>query len=651
VQRLFERVFAQPRPSARRVTKLSRRWAHLPLRTKGLIVIAIPLASVIATSALFYFDVRREERIIAAVIGSAVAGLIAGFIAMVMFTAGIVRRSERLVHNAERLSREEALLPMPSGKDEMGLLGQGLEEAARLLSTRSKDLRDARAFLEHLITASPVIILRLRAPLVPTIIDYVSPNVERLLGYDVESIVGTREFWGDHVHPEERSSFDAAKEEALQCGERGFEFEGRFLHGNGSWAWIHLLAQIECDEAGSPLSCLAYVTDITDRREAEEATRAAHELAEKSNLAKSEFLSRMSHELRTPLHAILGFAQLLEMDDLDDEQRTGIRQVLNGGRHLLQLIDEVLDISRIEAGGIRLSVEPVNVDEVVGEALDLIRPLAMEHAVSLGETTKSGLYVVADRHKLKQVLLNLMSNGVKYNRSGGYVRLHALAADERAYITVEDSGKGVPGNMLDQVFEPFDRLGAERSGIQGTGLGLALCKALMEAMEGTIGLESEPNQGTRFWIELPLIEFEAQEQEHQAVAGEASAPERDSKTVLYIEDNMPNLRLVERILATRPNIELLVATEGEAGVELAVKHRPDVVLLDLNLPDINGAEVLKRLKGEPSTNDTRVVILSADATNARSERLLQEGADAYLSKPIDVHRFLRVLDKELECRV
>jgi CheY-like chemotaxis protein len=289
------------------------------------------------------------------------------------------------------------------------------------------------------------------------------------------------------------------------------------------------------------------------------------------------------------------------------------------------------------------------VDEVIEETLDLIRPLAMDHQISLDETTRTGLYVAADRQKLKQVLLNLLSNGVKYNRNGGRVKLQALVLTEQVRITVEDTGMGVPGHRLDQVFEPFERLGAERSGIEGTGLGLALCKALMEAMGGTIGLESEPDEGSRFWIELPLTLLETQQEDQLVEPWEVSAAVGDRKTVLYIEDNLPNLSLVERILATRPHIELLVATEGETGIELAVKHRPDVVLLDLNLPDIHGAEVLKRLKGESSTNEIRVVVLSADATSARADLLLREGANAYLSKPIDVHRLLGILDKELEC--
>jgi signal transduction histidine kinase/ActR/RegA family two-component response regulator len=386
-----------------------------------------------------------------------------------------------------------------------------------------------------------------------------------------------------------------------------------------------------------------------------EALLTAKQAAEEASQAKSEFLSRMSHELRTPLNAILGFAQLLELDDLTADQRESVDHILRAGRHLLDLVNEVLDLSRIEAGRLQLSPEPVLVGDVLREALDLVRPLAAERRVRLAVGADAGAAaprrVVADLQRLKQVLLNLLSNAIKYNREGGGVVLACEAApDERLRLVVTDTGPGIPADRLARLFTPFERLGAEQSGVEGTGLGLALSQRLVAAMGGTLGVESRPGQGSSFWVELPPAgedEEEAPPADGGAPGAAPDAPAGPGRTVLYVEDNLSNLALVRRVLARRPRIALLTAMQGQLGLDLARSHRPALVLLDLHLPDVAGEDVLRALRAAPETRDVPVVVVSADATPRQVERLLAAGARSYLTKPLDVPRLLQVVDETL----
>ena len=381
-------------------------------------------------------------------------------------------------------------------------------------------------------------------------------------------------------------------------------------------------------------------------REEEIALRAKDE-ADRANQAKSQFLSRMSHELRTPLNAILGFGQLLEMDPLGPQQRDSVDHILKGGRHLLGLIDEVLDIARIEAGRLRLSLEPVPVKQVVDDLRSLVRPLAAERNIRLQVESPdtANFYALADRQRLNQVLLNLLSNAVKYTPDGGTVTLVCQEAPgNRARFEVSDTGPGIPPDKLGLLFTPFERLGAEASGIEGSGLGLALSKGLAEAMGGTMGVESTVGRGSTFWVELARAENPAAEAE-RAAEGFPVSPVTKGSAVLYIEDNLSNLRLIEQVLSRRPGVRLLSAMQGRLGVELAREHRPSLVLLDLHLPDVGGDEVLRRLKEDPRTSQIPVVVISADASPGQVQRMLSAGARAYLTKPIDVREFLGLLDE------
>ena len=369
--------------------------------------------------------------------------------------------------------------------------------------------------------------------------------------------------------------------------------------------------------------------------------------------AKSEFLSRMSHELRTPLNAILGFAQLLEMDHLTSEQQESVAQILKAGRHLLDLINEVLDIARIEAGRLAVSIESVSVKEVIQEGLDLVAPLAVARDIQL-KVEAAGLsdrFIFVDRQRLKQVLLNLLSNAVKYNRPGGAVTLsYAEVEGGRLRVNVSDTGLGIPPDRLGQLFTPFERLGAEQTGIEGTGLGLALSKRLVEAMRGTMGVDSTVGRGSTFWVEFPLSVEEQPVTQRTAEgprpAGVAEAA-RGAFTVLYIEDNLSNLELIQHLLSRRPEIKLLSAMQGRLGLDLAREHRPDLILLDVHLPDIPGAEMVRLLREDRKTRDIPVVAVSADALPTQIQRLLAAGARAYLTKPLEVRKFLDVVDEVL----
>lgn len=394
------------------------------------------------------------------------------------------------------------------------------------------------------------------------------------------------------------------------------------------------------------------VRDITERKEIEAALQRAKEEAERANLAKSEFLSRMSHELRTPLNSILGFGQVLERRDLQPEHRRAVDHIMKGGRHLLGLIDEVLDISRIESNRQQLSMEPVHLAGLLQEALELIRPVALQRPVTIPDTppVETDLHVQADRQRLMQVMLNLLSNAVKYNLRGGRVMLEIeRLGDERVAFGVRDTGPGIPPERMRELFVPFSRLGAEDSAVEGTGLGLALSHRLVEAMGGELIAESRVGTGSVFRVKLPLAAEPAAALRARSVPpgrpprapGVEAAPLR----VVYIEDNLANLNLVESIFEDRPEIQLLPALQGRMGIELARQHQPDMVLLDLHLPDMPGVEVLRELQGDARTREIPVLVISADATPRQMERLRAAGARAYVTKPLDLDEFLRVFEE------
>jgi signal transduction histidine kinase/CheY-like chemotaxis protein len=365
---------------------------------------------------------------------------------------------------------------------------------------------------------------------------------------------------------------------------------------------------------------------------------------------RREFLAAMNHELRTPLNAILGFAQVLELSGLTADQRQSVSHVLKGGRHLLQLINELLDISQLDSGNLDLSPEPVALDELVAEVGDLMLPAAVERAITIDLPPPTRLWVVADRHRLKQVLLNLLSNAIKFNRPEGRISVRAAAVDHhRVRLGVTDTGPGLSSDQVARLFAPFERLDASTRGIEGTGLGLTLCRGLVRRMKGNIGVDSARGEGATFWVELPataeLVSSTAWDARPSPVRPSLAGPNRGM--VLHIEDNSSNLRLMERILATRPGLRVLPAIQGRLGLALAKEHQPELILLDLNLPDTHGLDVLRRLAEDRETASIPVIVVTADASPGQIRRAEALGARAVVSKPIDVQRLLAIVDATL----
>jgi len=473
---------------------------------------------------------------------------------------------------------------------------------------------------------------------------------QSLWGYKAEELIGR--CYLVLVRPEDRV-LTKQMEDRTRTGSKITDFVNRCVRKDGST--VDVLWSASWSEEDEILFCVAH--DATESQRIEKALREAKEAADRANRAKSEFLSRMSHELRTPLNAILGFGQLLDLQNPLPTQRPHLNHILTAGRHLLKLINEVLDISRIESEKMHLSLEPVSLPVALEEAIDLIQPLATDRSVNLFRPSQNetDFFVLADHQRLKQVLLNLLSNGVKYTPPGGSVMISCKDIDGRVRLAVHDTGLGIPADKLERVFTPFDRLGAEQAGIEGTGLGLALSKRLVRAMRGVIGVESIEGQGSTFWLELvrqdpPLNTIPAKS---SPVVRSKMEKTRTRRSVLYIEDNLSNLTLIEHLLHEDAGFHLLTAMQGRIGLDLARQHSPDLILLDLHLPDIPGWEVLAELQGSEATRHIPTVIVSADATEGQCKRLLDAGACDYITKPIDVTQFYRVMERtapaEVEC--
>ncbi len=579
--------------------------------------------------------------------------------------------------------------------------------------------------------------------------------------------VFTRSEVFDFVHPDDRDDFASLFVRMVTGAVSHLDLRYRARHADGHWVTVDSRAQAVLDGEGHFAGAVVVSRDITDKLESEQRLQVTRDAAEKASKAKSDFLSRMSHELRTPLNSILGFAQLLQMDDIPAQQADAVDHILRAGRHLLDLIDEVLDIARIESGYLELTLTPVRVDEIVAEALELTNPMAARAEVVMRSSVdpRHGQVVVADRQRLMQVLLNLLSNAVKYNRPGGRVDVACDAGPRgRLHLAVADTGRGIRFEDLDRVFVPFDRLGMEQTGIEGTGVGLALSQHLCERMGGELTVESVAEVGSTFVVELPeagpvvtevdttgmapgtlvsgagpgqglasgpgqgadarsgpgsevvsaptrhdvSADRDARETEGGAGApgaepGPAQAPvlasvwaseeapdeaptpdleqgrgqnqgredEPDGQRaltpppspvrgpgsdtagssgpsrafrVLLVENNLTTLDLVERVLSRRPGTDVLAAMQGGLGVDLAREHVPDVILLDLSLPDMTGNIVLDRLSEEPATADIPVAVIGADVPPQQVRQLLGRGVIGFLAKPLDVRGLLALVD-------
>jgi signal transduction histidine kinase/CheY-like chemotaxis protein len=409
------------------------------------------------------------------------------------------------------------------------------------------------------------------------------------------------------------------------------------------------------DDYGDIIGYLLIGTDNSVRKQVELELNNAMAIAEKANLAKSDFLSSMSHELRTPLSAILGFAQLMESGSPmpTPSQKRSIDQILQAGWYLLELINEILDLALIESGKLSLSLEPISLAEVMQECQAMIEPQARKRGISVVFPQFAIRYFVkADRTRVKQVLINLLSNAIKYNKLGGTVDVKCITSTPgRIRICVEDTGDGLTAEKLAQLFQPFNRLGQEANVEEGTGIGLVVAKRLIEWMGGAIGVESAVGKGSVFWIEMDLTPEPQIDTGVAPISTVAQMPvqaDEQLRTLLYVEDNPANLQLVEQIVARRPDMRLLSARNGTLGIELARASRPDVILMDINLPGMSGIKAMQILHADTATAHIPVVALSANAIPRDIERGLQAGFFRYLTKPIKVNEFMDTLNVALE---
>ncbi|MEA2497888.1 MAG: hypothetical protein QOH26_293 [Actinomycetota bacterium] len=667
-----------------------RIWADLPLGVKGLIVIAIPLLSLIAATLLSYFLTREQ---------TGKQAFVASYLQRVHSD---VQRVLFLVQDAETGVRSYLLTEEPpflrryhAAQRELPPLLESLEE--KRLDLLRDDLgfddpqadgsRDLLRSLPNLSSLGSDLaeIDRLVPERLETLEQLVDlgdaalpagePGVELtdMLTGRVE-LIQTLNHTSKHIQPQLLELANRAADE--QAADREDRLRLVLLIAAlglvGGVGAIVLFTRTITRRVGllesaagalaeeRPLSSLPAGRDAIGRLAVRfeetsellalrgERLRDAKDEAERADRAKSDFLSRMSHELRTPLNGILGFGQLLQMEGLKPRQKNDLDQIMKAGRHLLDLINEVLDIASVESGRLTLSIEPVRVEEVVADAVALVSPIAAERGVMVAAQEIDDLYAAGDRQRLKQVLLNLLSNAVKYNSDGGTVEVVATADADVVSIAVIDTGRGIAEDRLDRLFVPFDRLDAEQSEGEGTGLGLALSLRLVEAMQGRIEIESMPGKGSTFRVVLPRSAATAARAELPVPAmNDAVVSDGSPRSLLYIEDNLANLELVEQILAHRPQFSLQSAMQGGLGIDLASQHAFDAILLDLDLPDMKGTEVLRRLRGQAGSEDVPVIVVTADASPGQAERLLDQGAAAYVSKPLDVNEFLRVVDEVL----
>jgi PAS domain S-box-containing protein len=526
-------------------------------------------------------------------------------------------------------------------------MADALRDSHKRLQDQATELRASEAFLDSVLEHVPNLLSVKDASELRFV--RINRAGEQLLGYSRKELIGKSAH--DLFAADEADFFTAKDRETLANGvPLDIPEQPIQTHHNGV-RYLHTKKIPVLNEHGEPQYLLGISEDITERKRADALVREAKEQAERANRAKSEFLSRMSHELRTPLNSILGFGQLLEMDGVSESQREPVHYILESGRHLLELINEVLDISRIEAGNLTIHPQPVAVRALLCDVVAMVAPIAAERNIRVEtEPLETERHVLADPQRLKQVLLNLLSNAIKYNRDGGEFRIACEQAGPRLRILVRDTGRGIPAERLCEVFAPFARLGAELGDIEGTGLGLALSRQLIEMMGGTLTVQSEPGVGSTFTAELELAAELDEPDPVDGTVGTREYKQDDAEPavrLLYVEDSVANIKLVERILECRPSITVEATGQGRLGIELARHHQPDVIVLDLHLPDLAGEQILITFKSDARTERIPVIILTADASADQATRLRDLGADAYLTKPVDVPDFLAALDEVL----
>ena len=487
-----------------------------------------------------------------------------------------------------------------------------------------------------------------------------SDRIWPLFGYVKETTDTTYENFLAAIHPDDRKSVTDAVNDCLENGAE-YNIEHRVIWPDKSIHWLHESGNVVRDLDNKPQHMLGVVQDITERKMAEYALIDAREEAEDANRAKSQFLSSMSHELRTPMNAIMGFGQLLSMDvrsPLTENQSENVNEILKASDHLLELINEVLDLAKIEAGRIDLSIEDVILSDVITESLQLILPLADKRGISInlyqGKTEVNINHlsdfrniVRADYTRLKQVIINFLSNAVKYNSEDGKITIQCSESGENIRISISDTGAGLNAEQQKQLFTAFNRLGAENTDVEGTGIGLVISQNIIDLMGGEIGVQSEPGIGSTFWLELPSSKISTGLIGDEPSTSNVDIQIEKTRSVLYIEDNPANLRLVSQLLGRLPNLNMWTAHEPLLGLELAEEHKPDLILLDINLPGIDGFEVLDLLRQRSATKNTPVIAISANAMPKDIQKGLDAGFDDYITKPININELLLAVDEKL----
>lgn len=506
-------------------------------------------------------------------------------------------------------------------------------------------LRDGEARLRSILDNVPigVMFLDLQGRIVET-----NPHLCTMLGRPA-ALLRQCTLW-EISHAEEDAETRRQLAE-LRAGEVGSSRrQMRLLTGDGKVLWVRALLTVLRDECGRPLRIAGVAEDITEHLRLEESERAL-DRAEAANRAKSDFVSRMSHELRTPLNAMIGFAQLLSMDrepGLSQRQREWTGQIQRAGWHLLEMINDTLDLARVESGAVQLAVGPLHVPALVSASMALVASAAAQRGVVLHEElSPDARGVLGDETRVKQVLINLLTNAIKYNRDGGSVVVGTLLdAEGRVEIAVRDTGLGMSPEQMASLFQPYNRLGRESGPIEGTGIGLVISRRLAELMGGTLEAASVAGQGSVFTLRLPRADVDARGL--PAGAPDAGPAPYRSRLVHYIEDNETNIEVMRGIMAQRPQVQMEVSTMGLDGLTALRRRRPDLILLDMQLPDISGLELLRHLKQDDDLAHIPVLVVSADATSARIEEALTLGAVKYITKPVDIPSFLQVLDEVLQ---